>query len=58
MTNTEFKPSSQVTVGHDASQWPRDGTASIHSQLKSGYNHAVSAMWQAERQLHKVSISD
>jgi porphobilinogen synthase len=38
-------------------QWPRDGTASIASQLKSGYNHAVSAMWQAERQLHKVSCS-
>ncbi|GAW19254.1 hypothetical protein ANO14919_087390 [Xylariales sp. No.14919] len=34
-------------------QWPRDGTASIASQLKSGYNHAVSSMWQAERQLHK-----
>ncbi|KAI1189232.1 delta-aminolevulinic acid dehydratase [Nemania serpens] len=33
--------------------WPRDGTAAIASQLKSGYNHAVSAMWQAERQLHK-----
>ncbi|PLN76742.1 delta-aminolevulinic acid dehydratase [Aspergillus taichungensis] len=33
--------------------FPRDGTASIASQLKSGYNHKVSAMWQAERQLHK-----
>ena len=33
---------------------PWDGTAKIASQLKSGYNHAVSAMWQAERQLHKV----
>ncbi|KAM5471332.1 Aminolevulinate dehydratase [Microsporum audouinii] len=30
-----------------------DGTAQISSQLKSGYNHAVSAMWQAERHLHK-----
>ncbi|KJK65898.1 euALADPBGScysteinerich [Aspergillus parasiticus SU-1] len=37
----------------DITPWPRDGTASIASQLKSGYNHTVSAMWQAERQLHK-----
>ncbi|EFR02786.1 delta-aminolevulinic acid dehydratase [Nannizzia gypsea CBS 118893] len=37
----------------DRSQWPRDGTASIGSQLKSGYNHAVSAMWQSEKLLHK-----
>ncbi|KAJ6119066.1 hypothetical protein N7471_013017 [Penicillium samsonianum] len=36
-------------------QWTPDGTARIFSQLKSGYNHTVSAMWQAERQLHKVS---
>ncbi|OGE47206.1 hypothetical protein PENARI_c055G12054 [Penicillium arizonense] len=34
-------------------QWAPDGTARIFSQLKSGYNHTVSAMWQAERQLHK-----
>ncbi|KAL2783328.1 tetrapyrrole biosynthesis, porphobilinogen synthase [Aspergillus keveii] len=34
-------------------QWTQDGTAHIASQLKSGYNHTVSAMWQAERQLHK-----
>ncbi|KAL4875685.1 tetrapyrrole biosynthesis, porphobilinogen synthase [Aspergillus karnatakaensis] len=34
-------------------QWAENGTAQIASQLKSGYNHTVSAMWQAERQLHK-----
>ncbi|KAJ5297582.1 Porphobilinogen synthase [Penicillium antarcticum] len=34
-------------------QWAQDGTAQISSQLKSGYNHTVSAMWQAERQIHK-----
>lgn len=39
-------------------QWLRDTTAEINSQLKSGYNHAVSAMWQAERQLHKVRLSE
>lgn len=44
---------SSFPVNND-SQWPRDGTASIASQLKSGYNHAVSAAWQAERHLHKV----
>lgn len=39
----------------DQFKWPRDGSAIIASQLKSGFNHAVSAAWQAERQLHKVN---
>ena len=30
-------------------------SAKIASQLKSGYNHPVSASWQAERSLAKVS---
>lgn len=34
-----------------------DGTASIASQLKSGFSHDVSALWQAERQLHKVIMN-
>lgn len=45
---------SSFPVNNDT-QWPRDGTASIASQLKSGYNHAVSAAWQSERHLHKVN---
>ncbi|KAF2717192.1 delta-aminolevulinic acid dehydratase [Polychaeton citri CBS 116435] len=54
MTITSFQPLNQPAAnGNGNVEWPRDGTASITSQLKSGYNHAVSAMWQAERQLHK-----
>jgi hypothetical protein len=59
MTAPDFPPSTQAAAAAtNATQWPRDGTASIASQLKSGYNHAVSAIWQAERQLHKVSAPD
>ena len=55
---TEFPPSTEVAaLAANDPHWPRDGTANIASQLKSGYNHAVSAMWQAERQLHKVGAS-
>ncbi|KAI0193240.1 delta-aminolevulinic acid dehydratase [Xylaria flabelliformis] len=46
-------PIFQASNSSNGEQWPRDGTAAIASQLKSGYNHAVSALWQAERQLHK-----
>ncbi|KAL4807458.1 delta-aminolevulinic acid dehydratase [Aspergillus unguis] len=31
-----------------------DSTSQIASQIKSGYSHNVSAMWQAEKQLHKA----
>ncbi|KAL3465044.1 hypothetical protein BJX64DRAFT_75598 [Aspergillus heterothallicus] len=48
MTAPETFPTQPITP-----RWAQDGTAQIASQLKSGYNHTVSAMWQAERQLHK-----
>ncbi|PYH94190.1 aldolase [Aspergillus ellipticus CBS 707.79] len=54
MAATNFPASTQVTAPTGSEiEWPRDGTAQITSPLKSGYNHAVSAMWQAERHLHK-----
>ncbi|KAJ5372012.1 Porphobilinogen synthase [Penicillium concentricum] len=59
MSASEPLPVTQVTFPTASNnQWTQDGTAHISSQLKSGYNHTVSAMWQAERQLHKVNTPD
>ncbi|KAF9883355.1 hypothetical protein FE257_003571 [Aspergillus nanangensis] len=50
-----FPESFQVTKeAHSTVSSAQDGTSPISSLLKSGYNHRVSAMWQAERQLHKA----
>lgn len=58
MTLSDLPGSPQaIMMNDDNTQWPKDGTATIASQLKSGFNHAVSAMWQADRQLHKVIFS-
>lgn len=57
MTAAEFLASAQFpSIDGNSTSHPSDGTAKIASQLKSGFNHEVSAMWQAERQLHKVRI--
>ncbi|EFR03063.1 delta-aminolevulinic acid dehydratase [Nannizzia gypsea CBS 118893] len=53
MTTPGPLPVNQTASASASNQWAQDGTAQISSQLKSGYNHTVSAIWQAERQLHK-----
>ncbi|KAJ6779388.1 hypothetical protein PWT90_03943 [Aphanocladium album] len=55
MTGQDFLSSTQFSpIDGGVLPFSRDGSASIASQLKSGFNHTVSAMWQAERQLHKA----